>query len=70
MFGIVCRIFFVDLFCGNRSSCQKKLSHVSVAIYFFFVVYIIYGPTDKHNGVMQGECLSPTLFAVYINELE
>ena len=24
----------------------------------------------QDNGVMQGECLSPTLFAVYINEIE
>ena len=24
----------------------------------------------QSNGVMQGECLSPTLFAAYINEIE
>ena len=24
----------------------------------------------QDNGVMQGECLSPTLFAAYINEIE
>ena len=26
VFGIVCMIFFIDLFCGNKSSSQKKLS--------------------------------------------
>ena len=25
---------------------------------------------SQDNGVMQGECLSPTLFAAYINEIE
>ena len=24
----------------------------------------------QSNGVMQGECLSPTLFTAYINEIE
>ena len=28
MFGIVCMNFFVDLFCGNKSSSQKYLLYV------------------------------------------
>ncbi len=68
----------------DREILVQQLKHYGISTKFLNVLLNMYSklmsnvktqegislPFRQSKGVMQGECLSPTMFAIYINELE